>query len=49
MTTEKEKLLDNLNILKLYSNGSTIKSLHRKFNISERLISNYLTLKGVKN
>ena len=48
MTTEKEKLLDNLNILELYSNGSTIKSLHRKFNISERLISNYLTLKGVK-
>jgi len=48
MTKEKETLLNNLNILDLYSKGNTIKSLHKQFNISERLISNYLTLKGVK-
>lgn len=41
-----EKIVEN-NILKLYESGRSIKSLHKKFNISERSISNYLSQNGI--
>jgi intein-encoded DNA endonuclease-like protein len=47
MNNETLIKMEEKNILELYKSGESIKSLHKKFNFSERSISNYLKKHGV--